>query len=206
MWSHLSKSKTRVFGAATIVVVAVIALTVPLLGSVNSNGRNTMGKLQNPAWAGGTWGHLSGADKLGYDVFSRILYGNYATLLVSLTGTAVADVVGVLLGLMSGYKGGWAGAVIIRSVDVQLVFPFTLPALFIVTVFGPGLNSATLIAGPGGWVSCAQLVREGVPLIKGSEYMETLCSTDAGDIQIVLKYILPGVISPATVIVTLSMA
>lgn len=206
MWSRLNKSKAGMLGAAIIGAVIVIALIAPLISPADINQQNIMDKLQNPVWAGGTWDHIFGTDKLGRDVFSRILYGSRVTLLVSFAGTVAAGIVGVLLGLMSGYKGGWADVVIMRLVDIQLAFPFILLALFIAAVLGPGLNNVILIAGLSGWVSYARLVRGEVLSIKESEYVEALRSMGAGDMRILFKHILPNIISPVIVIATLGMA
>ena len=187
LWRSLKQSKTGMIGLAIVLVVVVCAIFAYQLAPCDPLQQDLMNKLHDPAWtATGTPEHLLGTDQLGRDVLSRLLVGARITLLVALAGTVVGGVVGVVLGCLAGYYGGWVDAVLMRLVDIQLCFPFTLLALFIAAVLGGSLGNVILIAGITSWVRYARLVR--------------------GDARIIFRHILPNVISSVIVIATLEMA
>ena len=115
-------------------------------------------------------------------------------------------IVGVVLGSLAGYYGKWVDAVIMRLVDIQLCFPFTLLALFIAAVLGSSLGNVILIAGITSWVRYARLVRGEILGIKEMEYIEAIRAAGGTDARIIFKHILPNIISPVIVIATLEMA
>ena len=175
LWRSLKQSKTGMIGLAIVLVVVVCAIFAYQLAPCDPLQQDLMNKLHDPAWtATGTPEHLLGTDQLGRDVLSRLLVGARITLLVALAGTVVGGVVGVVLGCLAGYYGGWVDAVLMRLVDIQLCFPFTLLALFIAAVLGGSLGNVILIAGITSWVRYARLVRGEILSIKESEYIEAI--------------------------------
>ena len=140
-WSSLKNSKTGMFGLILVLLIIICAIFAPLLAPYDPLAQDVMIKLKDPIWgADPVAGHLLGTDQLGRDILSRLLYGARVTLIVALAGTVVGGIVGVVLGSLAGYYGKWVDAVIMRLVDIQLCFPFTLLALFIAAVLG-GIGS-----------------------------------------------------------------
>ena len=204
LWRSLKQSKTGMIGLAIVLVVVVCAIFAYQLAPCDPLQQDLMNKLHDPAWtATGTPEHLLGTDQLGRDVLSRLLVGARITLLA---GTVVGGVVGVVLGCLAGYYGGWVDAVLMRLVDIQLCFPFTLLALFIAAVLGGSLGNVILIAGITSWVRYARLVRGEILSIKECEYIEAIRAEGGSDARIIFRHILPNVISSVIVIATLEMA
>lgn len=203
----LKSSKTGILGLTIVLAVVFCAIFAAQLAPYDPLKQDLMNKLHDPAWtATGTAEHLLGTDQLGRDVLSRLLYGARITLVVALAGTVVGGIAGVILGSLAGYYGGWIDGVIMRLVDVQLCFPFTLLALFIAAVLGSSLSNVILIAGITSWVRYARLVRGEILSIKESEYVEAIRAAGGGDVRIIFKHILPNIISSVIVIATLEMA
>ena len=152
------------FGLILVLLIIICAIFAPLLAPYDPLAQDVMIKLKDPIWgADPVAGHLLGTDQLGRDILSRLLYGARVTLIVALAGTVVGGIVGVVLGSLAGYYGKWVDAVIMRLVDIQLCFPFTLLALFIAAVLGSSLGNVILIAGITSWVRYARCRRHRCP-------------------------------------------
>lgn len=203
----LKSSKTGMIGLAIVLIVIFCAIFAGQLAPCDPMKQDIMNKLKDPIFAANsTQGHLLGTDQLGRDILSRLLYGARITLLIAFAGTIVGGIVGVIMGCLAGYYGGWVDAVIMRLVDIQLCFPFTLLALFIAAVLGSSLMNVILIAGITSWVRYARLVRGEILSIKETEYVEAIRALGGSDMRIIFCHILPNIISPVIVIATLEMA
>jgi peptide/nickel transport system permease protein len=147
-----------------------------------------------------------GTDKLGRDLFARIVYGSRTTLLVALPSVGLSLVIGLALGLTAGYLGGRADQFIMRALDIFLAFPGLLLAIAIVSVLGPSipnlLITIAVLYSPG----MARIVRGPVLSIKEQEFVEAARVSGARDLRIISRHVLPNVISPAIVQVTLSVS
>lgn len=206
MWKSLRESKTGMLGTAIVLFVLVVALAAMFLAPYDPAKQDLLGKLQPPVWSGGTTAHFFGTDQLGRDILSRLIYGSRVTILVAFSGTVCAGLIGVTLGALAGYYGKWVDAVIMRIVDIQLSFPFVLLALFMAAVLGRSLINIILVAGISNWVQYARLVRGEILAIKEMEYIEAIRSIGSKNGRIILKHIIPNVVSPVIVQATLGMA
>lgn len=207
MWKSLVKSKTGLMGLVLVLLVVFLALAADFISPHDPNKLNIERKLLPPAWVdGGSSEFLFGTDQLGRDILSRIIYGSRITLLVAFFGTVLAGIIGVTLGAIAGYYGEIIDTVIMRFVDIQLAFPFILLAIFIVAVLGPGLRNIIIVAGISGWVQYARLTRGEILSVKEMEYIEAIRALGAKDGRIIVKHVLPNVISPVIVVATLGMA
>jgi len=207
MLKSLRRSRTGMLGLIIILAVLLSALAAPLLSPRKPDEQDIMNKFSPPAWsAGGDMVHPLGTDQLGRDALSRLLYGSRITLVISFGGTLFGVAAGVLLGAVSGYYGKWVDALIMRIVDIQLSFPFTLLALFIAAVLGPGIRNIILIAGISSWVRYARVVRGEILSIKEMEYIEAVRALGGDDLRIILRHIIPNVVSPVIVLATLELA
>jgi len=147
-----------------------------------------------------------GTDKLGRDLFARIIYGSRTTLLVSLPSVGLSLVIGLILGLLAGYLGGRVDQTIMRLMDIFLAFPGLLMAIAIVAMLGPSipnlLITIAVLYSPG----MARIVRGPVLSIKKQEFIEAARISGARDLRIIRLHVLPNIISPAIVQVTLNVS
>ena len=190
-------------GLILIAVLAAVALLAPVLAPYDPYDV----ALRDDKGLAPSAEHLLGTSiTTGQDVFSMLLYGTRVSMCIGIvTGLAIAFL-GSILGVAAGYAGIVADTVIMRLVDIQLCFPFTLLALFIAAVLGSSLGNVILIAGITSWVRYARLVRGEILGIKEMEYIEAIRAAGGTDARIIFKHILPNIISPVIVIATLEMA
>ncbi|PUB11836.1 ABC transporter permease [Yoonia sediminilitoris] len=209
--------------ASTIVVSILIlsALFAPLIAPTNPfdpASLNLMNGFTGPmapnAFTGETF--LLGTDDQGRDVFSTILYGMRVSLFVGVAAVLFAMVLGITLGLISGYVGGWTETIIMRTADVQLTFPSILVAMLIFGVakgFTPveyrdqmAIWVLIVAIGLSDWVQFARVVRGATLVEKRKEYVEAARLIGRTPFAIMLRHILPNVLSPVLVIATISLA
>ncbi len=143
--------------------------------------------------------HLMGTDQLGRDIFSRVLYGARVDLFMGVVGLIAPLVIGVFLGLLSGYFGGWTDTIIMRMLDITIAFPFLVLVLAIVAVLGPGLGSYFVALALVAWVPYARLVRGQVQLIKRSDFIAATNSLGLGSGYTLIRHVLPNCVVPALV-------
>jgi peptide/nickel transport system permease protein len=154
----------------------------------------------------GTVEYPLGTDVNGRDILSRIIYAAQVSLLVGVTAVLIGSTVGIVAGLVSGYYRGPIDAALMRIADIQLAFPFILLAIAIVAVLGGGLVNVIIVLGIGSWVPYARIVRGGVLSARNHEYVVAAQTIGAGDTAILLRHILPNVVTPAIVIATFGVA
>lgn len=150
--------------------------------------------------------HLLGTDALGRDILTRLIYGARASIFVALVSVVVSGFLGTGLGLIAGYYGGIVEASIMRAVDAFMAVPSLLIALFILFIIGGGLVNMVLIFALVRWVVYARLARGLALSLKESAFVEAARTIGASDRRIMLKYILPNMLSPLIVLATLEVA
>jgi peptide/nickel transport system permease protein len=149
--------------------------------------------------------HLLGTDAVGRDVLARLIYGARVSLTVGFVSVAVAVTVGSLLGLLSGYFGGWVDTILMRLADVQLSFPSFLLAISLMAVLGAGLINVILALSIGGWVRSARVMRSNVLPLREVEYVQAARLVGCGARRVMLRHVLPNAITPVFVLATLSL-
>jgi peptide/nickel transport system permease protein len=150
--------------------------------------------------------HFLGQDRLGRDIYSRIVYGGRISLAVGFITVFISSIVGTLVGAFAGYAGGKIDEVTMRIVDIFLAFPGILLAIAIMAVTGPGFGNVLLALSLMGWTGFARLVRGQVISLKEREYVIAAKSIGAGDMRIVLRHLLPNLVAPLTVEATFAVA
>jgi ABC-type dipeptide/oligopeptide/nickel transport system permease subunit len=150
--------------------------------------------------------HLMGTDGNVRDVFSRVLYGARLSLIIGIATVTFAIIIGVILGLVTGYYGGWVDNVIMRLMDVLLAFPSLLLAIAIVTVLGTGLINALLAIGIVSIPTYARVMRASVLVLKEMDYVAASKSLGASNSSLMLRHILPNSLTPLIVQGTLGIA
>ena len=186
--------RVAVLGALLGLGFCVPALLAPWLAPHDPLALDLLGALGAPGWA-----HPLGTDEQGADILSRLLFGARISLAVGLATVAVSGTVGIAVGLVAGYAGGWLEQLAMRAVDVLLAFPGLLLAIALVAVLGPGLGNVVLALSALGWTGFARLVRGQVLTVKTRDYVLAARSLGAGHARLMLAHILPNVLAPVLV-------
>jgi peptide/nickel transport system permease protein len=137
---------------------------------------------------------------------SRVIFGARISLIVGLVAVAIAGTIGVTLGLIAGFQGGRADDAIMRVADIQLAFPSILAALTVMAVLGPGIGNLAVVLGVTGWVGYARIVRGQVLSLREKEFVEAAKACGAGSARIVLRHLLPNVVTPTIVVASFAVA
>jgi peptide/nickel transport system permease protein len=188
-------------GAIITILMVLTALLAPVLAPFDPSVQNTARRLEGPSDE-----HRLGLDDLGRDVLSRILYGARISLRVGFSVVLIASAIGIILGAISGYFGGKVDTVIMRICDILLAFPGILLAIALVAVLGPSLNNVILALATIGWVGYARLVRAQVLKIREMEFVTAARALGAKSYRVILRHVLPNVLSPVIVMATLGLA
>ncbi|HYK32047.1 MAG TPA: ABC transporter permease [Streptosporangiaceae bacterium] len=179
-------------GLILIVIILVAAFGAPLLAPYNPIAQNLNATLLGPSAH-----HLLGTDNLGRDEFSRLLYGLRNDIQIAFIAVLFPFCIGVVLGSISGYFGGWVDIVIMRLVDIVVAFPFYVLIIALVFVLGPGTRSIYIAITLVGWVSYARIIRGEILVAKRQDYVVAAKSGGLSAIRIMGKHLLPNVITQA---------
>lgn len=201
------RSWLAVFGLVIVVIVVVAALFGSWLVPFDPAAQNILGRLQpplSPARNGGV--HLLGTEALGRDVFSRLVIGAQVSLLVGVAAVAVSGVVGVAMGILAGYEDRYLGRVLMGVTDVQLAIPFLVLALAVIAVLGPSLFNLIMVLGLTNWVQYARVVRAECLVLREREFVQAARALGASTPHILLRHLLPNVMSSVMVISSLLVA
>ena len=206
-WSRLKRDRVSIVAAIVIVVLVLVAVFAPLLTDLIGHGPNEQfrdtGLKPNGIATGPNGSFLFGADNLGRDVLSRVIYGTRISLLVGVVATAVAVLIGVVIGTAAGYYGGRVDTFLSRTMDVFLSFPFLLFAISLVSVFQPSLKITIFVIAFFTWANVGRIVRGQVLSIREKEYIEAARSLGASDLRIMSIDIIPNLVAPVIVYSTL---
>ncbi len=191
---RFGKEKMAVFGLAIIIVFALLALLSPIISPYDPLLQNIPDSLAAPGGA-----HLLGADKLGRDILSRMLYGARLSLATGLSVVIMAGLVGSTVGMVAGYLGGWWDEAIMRVTDIFFAFPSLILAMAIAGALGPSLRNALIAVAVVTWPIYARLVRGQVLILREREFVEAARATGAGHLLILRRHLLPNTLSPLLV-------
>lgn len=195
---RLRKNKVSMAGLLMIVLLVVTAIFSPLLTPYDYAAMD----MKN-MFAGPTAAHLFGCDDLGRDIFSRLLYGSRASLSMGILATFLATGIGVILGSVVGYYGGWVDNIIMRILDIFQAIPGTLLAIAISAALGPGFGNTIIALSIGGIPMTVRLLRGSILTIRNQEYIEASEKINCSRLRVILVHILPNSVAPLIVSVTM---
>lgn len=203
-------SPVGLLGSILVLVAVLTAVLAPWIAPHDPTEFNLRSRLEPPVFLGGSAEYLLGTDQLGRDLLSRLIYGSQVSLIVGVLGVLVSLVIGVGLGLLAGYTGGWTDTIISRLIDTFMAIPFIILALAVIGAVGVGGNNSLLILiivlGLTGWITFARVVRGEVLAARDLEYVEAASALGQRHRWILLRHVLPNVTAPIIVLGTLQIA
>lgn len=193
----LVDDKVALLGAVLLLVLILVAVFAPWVAPHDPEAQSLAGRLKPPAFInGGSSEFLLGTDNLGRDVLSRLIYGSRISIIVGLLVVVTAGAVGVLLGLIAGYFGGWLDTFFGWLSDTQLAFPGLLLALVMFTAIGPGLLTVVIVVSATGWVIYGRLARSIVLSAKELPYVDAAIVSGCKTRRVLGRHILPNLLAP----------
>jgi peptide/nickel transport system permease protein len=195
------RSKTAVVGLVIIIVCVLMALLAPLIAPDNPTQISLGESLQSPSLT-----HLLGTDELGRDTLSRLLWGARLTLVITCGAVLIALVIGALLGIVAGFRGGWTDTIIMRGIDMLLAMPTFLLAIAIVAALGPGTLNVIIAVGVASVSAFARIAHGAALSVKEEDYVLSARAIGAGDSHIMWHHMLPNCFAPLLVQTTLRLA
>ncbi len=197
-FKRLKKNKMAMFCAIIVILLVLIAIFAPMLAPYDPDVQDYASILQSPSKA-----HLLGTDEYGRDILSRIIYGTRVSLSVGLLAQVLATLIGVTLGALAAYYGGWVDTLISRIMEIFAAFPDLIFAMGIMFVIGPGIKNIFIALGLLTWVRTARMVRGQILQLKEKEYVEAAKASGATAFHTITKHLIPNCISTVIVLVTL---
>jgi peptide/nickel transport system permease protein len=204
---RLARRRTALFGLVVVALVFVAALGAPWLTTYDPTEQDITNRLQPPGSPDSSGRvHVLGTDHLGRDLLARVIFGARPALMVGFAAVAISGLLGMSVGLVSGYFGGHIDDVFMRLADIQLAFPFILLAIAVIGVLGPSLPVIIVVIGVSSWVVYARVVRGSVLSLREREFVQAALALGSRDGRILLRHILPNAFTPWLVVATLDMA
>ncbi len=201
---ELIRCRTAFLGAIIVLSFILIAILAPFVAPHDPLKANIVNRLRPPFWIeGGSSTYILGADEIGRDILSRIIYGARVSILVGLVTVVISGFLGTLLGSFAGYFRGRFDAILSRFADLLLSFPYLIFAIFLMSIVGPGFFNLIVILCFKSWVNFFRLSRGEMISEKTKEYVEAAQALGESDIKIIFKEILPNIIHSLLVLATL---
>jgi peptide/nickel transport system permease protein len=193
------------FGVAIVFLVLFCALFSDIVSPYDPYKQSLRERHQPPSISLTAGSHLFGTDHVGRDVLSRLVHGARISVLVGIGAVLVSAAIGMLIGLIAGYYGGIAGALLMRVADIKLAMPMILFAIAWIAFFGGGLVSVIVIIGLWGWVPYARYARSIVLTLRESLFVEASIALGASSSSIMFRHVAPNLVGPLIVIATLQL-
>lgn len=201
-WLRISRNRLAMAGLIIVSILLVVAALAPLIAPHDPFAQDLSRRLLPP----GTPGNLLGTDDFGRDILSRIIHGSRITLYIIALVAVTAPVLGLLVGTVAGYFGGWIDAVLMRLTDIFLAFPRLILALALVAVLGPGIENAVLAIALTAWPPYARVARAETLTVRNSDYIAAVRLQGASAPRIIAGHVVPMCLPSVIIRVTLDMA
>jgi peptide/nickel transport system permease protein len=193
-WRRFACNRGAVFGLAVLVGVVLLSVLAPVVAPYDPLAQGVGAPLKAPSLA-----HWAGTDSFGRDLLSRIIYGARIALIVGVVSVALAMVVGVTLGLVAGYYGGWLDVVTMRLMDGLFAFPIIILAIAMMAVMGFGVTNVIIAVAVGFVAPFARVTRADVLAVKEEPYIEAARLAGVAGPAVILRHVLPNVLAPIIV-------
>ena len=192
--SAFRKNKTAIFGLALLFFILLCALFANVVAPYDIRVQNLMERHQAPSFK-----HWMGTDDFGRDVLSRALVGSRVSLLVGICSISAAMVLGVLLGVYSGFKGGWIDQVLTKVIDSLMTFPSLILGILVVSALGPGVENATIAIAIAFIPRFARVARGPTLVLKENEFIMAARACGATDARIIFRHVIPNLVGEIVV-------
>ncbi|MDX6751832.1 nickel transporter permease [Geminicoccaceae bacterium 1502E] len=200
-WLALRRNPLALVGLAIVACLVLVALLAPWLATHSPYDQNLEARLLPPSAA-----HWLGTDELGRDLYSRLVWGSRITLGIVALVAVIVGPLGLVVGTLAGYAGGWTDAVLMRLTDVFLAFPRLILALAFVAALGPGIENAVIAIAITAWPPYARIARAETITIRGSDFIAAAVVQGASPLRIIRDHVVPLCLSSLIVRLTLDMA
>lgn len=200
-WQRFKRHRLGLTGAMVVLLLFTISLAAPALSPYDPSYIDIKSILEPPSYE-----HPLGTDQLGRDVLSRIIWGGRISLMVGFVAVGIAAVIGVFLGAMAGYYGGYVDTIIMRFVDIMLCFPTFFLILAVVALLEPSIWNIMVVIGATGWMGMARLIRAEILSVKERDYVLAARALGASHARIIWRHIIPNAMAPVLVAATLGVA
>jgi peptide/nickel transport system permease protein len=207
LWRKFTRNPIGVIGGIILLTVIIGAVFADYVAPHEPNRQRLIARFKPPFWADdGSMTYPLGTDNVGRDIWSRIIHGSRISLIVGISAVGVSMLIGVTLGLASGFWGGRIDATIMALVDIMLAFPQLILAFAMVAVLGPGIGNIILVLGLTGWERYARVVRAEVLALREREFVQAARAVGVSNLKIVFGHIMPNTFSSVIVMATLQTA
>ena len=198
VWRRFRRNKLAMAGLVFIVLLILVAIFASVIAPYSITERTSEFR-QGPSRD-----HLFGTDRIGRDVFSRVVYGARVSLRVGIIATLISLIIGVLAGAVAGFMGGFVETIVMRITDIFLAIPYIILAVALATVLGRGENTIIVVLGLTGWLAICRIVRSSFLSLRQLEYVEAATALGAGRLRIMFRHILPNALQPIIVYGTIA--
>jgi len=195
------KNKLALTGCGIVLLLFVVSLLAPVIAPYDPGAIDLKNVLAPPSGQ-----HWFGTDHLGRDVLSRMIWGARISLKVGFVATGLAILIGMILGAVAGYYGGWIDATIMRFVDVMLCFPTFFLILAVIAFLEPSIWNIMIVIGLTGWMGVTRLVRADFISLRERDFVRAARAIGANDARIIFMHILPNALASILVAATLGIA
>ena len=192
------RNKMAMAAAAFILIILIAAILAPVIATHNPASTDSRSILTSPSK-----GHILGTDRLGRDIFSRIVYGARISLSIGFIAVGIAVIIGIFIGSIAGYYAGALDTVLMRFVDIMLCFPTIFLILAVISLLEPSIFNIMVVIGATNWMGIARLVRAQVLTLKERDFVAASKVMGAKDSWIILRHLIPNAIGPVLVSATL---
>lgn len=200
-WKRFRKNKLALLGGFIVACLFTIAILAPAITPYDPNTINVLNILEPPGFT-----HPFGTDDLGRDILSRIIWGSRISLSVGFVAVGISTFIGVILGAITGYYGGWTDRVVMRFVDIMLSIPTFFLLLAVIAFLEPGISNIMIVIGLTSWMGVTRLVRAEFLSVKEREFAQSARAIGSGDLRIIFRHILPNSMAPVLVSAVLGVA
>ena len=193
---------SAVIGISILAILAMVTLVGPSLWQVDPEAQDLVNRLMPPWELGGTGAHPLGTDSLGRDTLARLITGGRVSLPLSVVATIASGAIGITLGIMAGYGGGWVDRLVTWLSDVQLAIPFVVFAIAVTAVFGNSVGNVLVTLIVTGWVAYARVMRLQARSLRRAEWVLSAKSVGVSPVRLLTRHLLPNLWAPAVVLAT----